>query len=242
MEIKGRSVLVTGGSRGLGRALVELLAARGARVVALARGREELDDVVARVRARGGEAHAIAADVGDKEAIHAIAGEAAAIAGPVDVLIHDASTLGPTPLRLLLDTECEELERVLQVNVVGPFRLTRAVAGSMALRGSGLILHVSSDAAVDAYPRWGPYGVSKAALDHLGRVWDAELEGSGVRVISVDPGEMDTQMHADAMPEADRAALARPEAVARRIASLIAVADSLPSGTRVRAAELPEAA
>src|SRR2546421_727847 len=81
-------------------------------------------------------------------------------------------------------------------------------------RGSGLIVHVSSDAAVAAYPRWGAYGVSKAALDHLNRIWAAELQQAGVRFLSVDPGEMDTAMHAQAMPEADRSQLAQPEAVA----------------------------
>src|SRR6185369_6353707 len=143
-----------------------------------------------------------------------------------DVLVHNASTLGRTPLPLLLDTDCEDLERVLAVNLVGPFRLTKALAGSMALRGGGLVLHVTSDAGRTPYPGWGAYGVSKAALDHLGRIWAAELEGSGVRFLTVDPGEMDTQMHAEAMPDADRSVLARPEAVAARIADLIADADA----------------
>ena len=136
----------------------------------VARGADELERTVARIRARGGEAHALPADVGDKRAVHGIAGAAAALVGPIDLLVHDASTLGPTPLRLLLDTECEDLEQVLQTNLVGPFRLTKIVAGAMALRGSGLVVHVSSDAAVAAYPRWGPYGVSKAAQDHLNRI------------------------------------------------------------------------
>src|SRR6478672_6546681 len=95
-----------------------------------------------------GRAHAVAADLGDKQAIHAIAGAAAALVGPIDLLVHNASTLGPTPLKLLLDTECEDFERVFEVNVLGPFRLSRALAGAMALRGRGLIVHVSSDAAV----------------------------------------------------------------------------------------------
>src|SRR5207248_1078325 len=91
------------------------------------------------------------------------------------------------------------------------------VARAMALRGSGLVLHVSSDTAVAAYPRWGAYGVSKAALDHMNRIWALELAQTGVRFLSVDPGEMDTEMHAAAMPEADRAELAQPVRVARWI-------------------------
>ena len=212
------NAIVTGASRGLGRALAVELARAGAQVVLVARQSEELHAAVAEIRAAGGVAHAVAADLGDKEAIHKIAGAAAALVGNIDLLIHNASTLGPTPLPLLLDTECEDFERVLQVNLVGPFRLSKVIAGGMALRGRGTIVHLSSDAATSAYPRWGAYSVSKAALDHLGRLFAAELGALGVRVLVVDPGEMDTQMHADAMPEADRATLAQPADVARRIA------------------------
>ena len=233
MDLKGRGALITGGSKGLGAALAEELARAGARVVIVARGPDELRRVAARIRAAGFEAHAVPGDVGDKRAAHAIAGAAAALVGPIDVLVHGASTLGPTPLRLLLDTDCEDLEAVLQTNLVGPFRLTKIVVGAMALRGSGVVVHVSSDAAVAAYPRWGAYSVSKAALDHLNRLWAAELLPTGVRFLSVDPGEMDTEMHAAAMPEADRGALARPEQVARRIARLVADAGRIESGTRL---------
>ncbi|MFL5434593.1 MAG: SDR family NAD(P)-dependent oxidoreductase [Myxococcales bacterium] len=225
MNLRGKGTLVTGGSKGLGAALAEELCRAGARVVLVARGEEELQGTVARIRRQGGEAHALAADVGDKRAPHRIAGAAAALVGPIELLVHGASTLGPTPLRLLLDTECEDLEQVLQTNLVGPFRLTKIVAGSMALRGSGLVVHVTSDAAVAAYPRWGAYGVSKAALDHLNRLWAVELAGTGVRFFSVDPGEMDTEMHAAAMPDADRSSLARPGDVAREIARRIADAE-----------------
>lgn len=221
MELKGSKVLVTGGSRGLGAALVHALAREGARVVAVARGKEALEQVVKAARAEGGEVHALVADVADKEATYAIAGSAAALVGPLDLLIHNASTLGALPMPVLLDTECEDLQQVLEANVVGPFRLTKAVVGSMALRGRGTVVHITSDAAVNAYPGWGAYGVSKAALEHLGRIWAAELEGKGVRFVTVDPGEMDTKMHADAMPDADRASLARPGEVARKIVRML---------------------
>jgi len=232
------TALITGASRGLGRALARALAAGGSEVVLVARHAQPLADAVAEIRAAGGRAHGFAADVADKEAVHVIAGQAAALAGPVDVLVHNASTLGQTPRPLLLDTECEALERVLQVNVVGPFRLTKAIAGPMVLRGRGLVVHVSSDAAVHAYPRWGAYGLSKAALEHMSRTFAAELDGTGVRFVSVDPGEMDTDMHAAAMPEADRSTLARPEHVAAQIARLIAEPARVENGARVSAAEL----
>jgi NAD(P)-dependent dehydrogenase (short-subunit alcohol dehydrogenase family) len=235
MDLHDTAALVTGASRGLGRALAEQLAAAGARVVAIARHAGPLEDVVAGIRARGGAAHAIAADVADKDAVHRLAGQATALVGPIDLAIHNASTLGPTPLRLLLDTDCEDLAAVLETNLVGPFRLTRVIAGQMALRGRGTIVHVSSDAAVSAYPRWGAYGVSKAAQDHLSRILAAELDGTGVRVLAVDPGEMDTEMHAAAIPDADRAALTRPADVAAKIVAMVRDAARAPSGARLEA-------
>jgi len=221
-ETEGLSAaLVTGASRGLGRALGLALARRGRPVVLVAREAGPLEGVVAEIRAWGGRAHGIAADVADKDAVTSLVGRAAALVGSIDLLVNNASTLGPVPLRLLLDTDCEDLERALQVNLVGPFRLAKALGGPMVLRGRGTIVNISSDAAVEPYARWGAYGASKAALDHLGRIWAAELAGTGVRVLTVDPGEMNTRMHAEAVPEADAGALADPARVAERIVALL---------------------
>jgi NAD(P)-dependent dehydrogenase (short-subunit alcohol dehydrogenase family) len=236
MKLKNSAVLLTGASRGLGRALFRRLSEKGARVVGVARDQAPLERVVAEIRARGGAAHGLAFDVGDKQAAHLITGAASALVGPIDLLIHNASTLGPTPLRLLLDTECEDLEQVLAVNLIGPFRLTKIVAGSMALRGHGSVVQLSSDAAVAAYPRWGAYSVSKAALDHLGRLFAAELGELGVRVLSVDPGEMNTVMHAAALPDADPSTLGDPDDVAERIVQLIEADAPAPNGARISAA------
>jgi len=233
MNIQGQGALVTGASRGLGRALAEQLAARGSRVALVARELGPLRDVVAAIRGRGGDAHAIAGDISDQTAIHRIAGQAQGLVGEIAIAIHNASTLGPTPLRLLLDTECEDLAAVLETNLIGPFRLTKVLAGAMAIRGAGVIVHVSSDAAVEAYPRWGAYGASKAAQDHLSRILAAELDGTGVRVLAVDPGEMDTAMHAAAIPDADRATLQAPAAVAARIVQMIEDEGRAPSGARL---------
>jgi NAD(P)-dependent dehydrogenase (short-subunit alcohol dehydrogenase family) len=182
----------------------------------------------------GGEAHALPFDVGRKQDVYPLVGAAAALVGPIDVLIHNASSLGPTPLRLLLDTACEDLSHVLETNLIGPFRLSKAIGGSMALRRTGIILHVTSDASVNAYQRWGAYSVSKAALDHLSRLWAAELAERGVKVLSVDPGEMDTSMHRAALPEADPETLADPMQVAQRIIELLQ-SDEVASGARVDA-------
>jgi NAD(P)-dependent dehydrogenase (short-subunit alcohol dehydrogenase family) len=104
-----------------------------------------------------------------------------------------------------------------------------------------VVVHITSDAAVSAYPRWGAYSVSKVALEHQGRIWAAELEGTGVRFFNVDPGEMDTRMHRDAIPDADPATLARPEDVAARLVALLERAETVPSGTRLEAARLEAA-
>jgi len=235
MKIQGQGVLITGASRGLGRALAEALAVKGAKLALVARDARPLEDLAATIRARGGTAHAIAADVSVKAAVHEIAGRAHGLVGEIGIAIHNASTLGPTPLRLLLDTECEDLAAVLETNLVGPFRLTKILAGAMALRGGGTIVHVSSDAAIEPYPRWGAYGISKAAQDHLSRILAAELDGTGVRILAVDPGEMDTVMHAAAVPEADRTTLQRPAEVAARIVSMIEDEARATSGARLLA-------
>lgn len=237
MNISDSAALVTGASRGLGAALASELAARGARVVLVARESAALSETVERIRADGGTAFALPADVADKDAVYPLAAAAAELAGPIDLLVHNASSLGPTPLRLLLDTECEDFERVLAVNLLGPFRLTRAIAGSMALRRTGTIVHVSSDAAISAYSRWGAYSASKAGLDHLSRLWAEELAPFAVRVLAFDPGEMNTVMHRDAIPEADPASLADPKQVAQRLISAL-TNTNVKSGARVLASEV----
>jgi NAD(P)-dependent dehydrogenase (short-subunit alcohol dehydrogenase family) len=234
------SVLLTGATRGLGLALAQDLGRRGAKIAVVAQNAVRLSEALAELTRADVRAFGIRADVGEKEAIHRVVGHAQALIGPIDVLVHNASTLGPTPLPSLLDTECEDFMRVLEVNLVGPFRLSKALAPSMLVRGRGLIAHISSDAAVEAYPNWGAYGVSKAALDHLSRSFAAELADTPVRVLSIDPGEMDTDMHRAALPEADPDTLASPALVAARISRIFEDADGFPSGTRVRARDVED--
>jgi NAD(P)-dependent dehydrogenase (short-subunit alcohol dehydrogenase family) len=171
-------------------------------------------------------AHGIVGDVSRKEDIHPIAIQILGALDGLDVLVNNASSLGPVPLRPLADTDCEDLELALATNLVGPFRLTKALLGALAgsarAGGSPLVVNVSSDAAATPYENWGAYGASKAALLHLSRIWDAELTEEGVRVVSVDPGDMDTPLHALAVPDADRSTLKRPDTAAREIADQIA--------------------
>jgi NAD(P)-dependent dehydrogenase (short-subunit alcohol dehydrogenase family) len=221
-SLKGARVAVTGGTSGLGLALVDALARSGARVAFVARGRERVEHVA---REHPGT-YGITGDVSSKDDIYPIAMQILGELGGLDVLINNASDLGPTPLALLGDTACEELERALSTNVVGPFRLTKALLGALAAsarEGTGaIVLNVSSDAAVNAYPTWGAYGASKAALRHMSEIWDAELASEGVRFLSIDPGDMDTPMHALAVPGADVSTLKRPEAAAIELLDAIA--------------------
>jgi NAD(P)-dependent dehydrogenase (short-subunit alcohol dehydrogenase family) len=218
----GLRVAVTGGTSGLGLALVRELVGLGARVAFVARGRDRVERIA---REQPGT-HGIVADVSAKEDIHPIALQVLGELGGLDVLINNASDLGPTPLALLGDTECEDLERALATNLVGPFRLTKTLLGALAASArngrAGIVLNISSDAAVNPYPTWGAYGTSKAALHHLSRIWDAELVTEGVRVLSVDPGDMDTPMHALAVPDADPATLKQAAVAAHELLDVIA--------------------
>jgi NAD(P)-dependent dehydrogenase (short-subunit alcohol dehydrogenase family) len=215
-------VAITGGTSGLGLALVRRLLDGGAHVAFVARRRDGVD----RVRRAHPEAHGIVGDVSRKEDIHPIAIQVLGALGGLDVLVNNASSLGPVPLLPLADTECEELEAALATNLLGPFRLTKALLGPLAAAardgGAPLVMNISSDAAVTPYPGWGAYGASKAALHHLSRIWNDELAGEGIRVVSVDPGDMDTPLHAAAVPDAERSRLKSPDAAAAEMAELIA--------------------
>ncbi len=221
IDLKGLRIAVTGGTSGLGLALVRTLRTRGARVAFVARSAASVKRVAAETGACG-----IVGDVGRKEDINSIALEVTWNLGGLDALINNASSLGPTPLALLADTECEDFLEALAVNLIGPFRLTKALFGALASsaregRGAAVV-NISSDAAVTAYPGWGAYGASKAALRHLTAIWAEEAKAEGVKFLSLDPGDMDTPLHALAVPDADPTTLKRPEDAANEIvASLL---------------------
>jgi NAD(P)-dependent dehydrogenase (short-subunit alcohol dehydrogenase family) len=221
-SLSGLRVAVTGGTSGLGLALVRQLQHAGAKVAFVARDGER----VFRAEQRFPGTHGIVGDVSRKDETHRIALQVTAALGGLDVLINNASTLGPVPLVPLADTECEDLEAALATNVLGPFRLTKALLGALAASarqgGTALVVNVSSDAAVSAYANWGAYGASKAALAHMSRIWDEELREHGVRVLAHDPGDMDTPMHAQALPDADRSALKSPALAAGELLDRVA--------------------
>jgi NAD(P)-dependent dehydrogenase (short-subunit alcohol dehydrogenase family) len=217
-------VAITGGTSGLGLALLREFRRRRAHVAFVARTSERVD----RIAREHPGTHGIVGDVARKEDIYPIALQVTAALGGLDVLVNNASSLGPTPLALLADTECEDFALALDTNVLGPFRLTKALLGALAAsarEGRGaVVLNVSSDAAINAYPQWGAYGASKAALRHMSRIWGEELAAEGVRFLPFDPGDMDTPLHGLAVPDADPATLKRPEAAARELADAIVAA------------------
>lgn len=226
MDLKGKTALVTGASRGLGYELSALLAKRGVNLVVAARGEIALRAAAADF-SRDGLVLAVPADVSeDAEDIGRAGLERF---GSIDILVNNASELGPSPMPPLASLPWQSLDRILKVNVTAALHLTQLVLPSMIRAGAGTLVNVSSDAGVNAYPGWGGYGASKAALEHLSRTLTAELEESGVRVIVVDPGDMNTQMHRDAEPGVDLSHLARPESVAAAIMALIED-DSIRSG------------
>lgn len=218
---QGLRVAITGGTSGLGLALVRELVDRGAHVAFIARHREGVE----RVSRERPTAVGIVGDVSRKDDVHPIAIQVLGALGGLDVLVNNASSLGPVPLVPLADTDCEDLEHALATNLVGPFRLTKAFLGSLAASARAgrrpLVVNVSSDAAVTPYAQWGAYGASKAALHHLSRIWSEELAGEGIRIVSIDPGDMDTPLHALAVPDADRSTLKSPDVAALEIADLV---------------------
>lgn len=223
--LHGLRVAVTGGTSGLGLALVKALHCGGARVAFVARNEQRVRDVARRFTG----AHGIAGDVSRKEETHALAMRITGALGGLDVLIHNASSLGPVPLALLADTEREDLELALATNLVGPFRLTWALLGALTAAARegrpALVIHITSDAAVTPYAGWGAYGASKVALLRMSRIWKEELRPHGVRVEAVDPGDMDTPLHALAVPDADPATLKKPSESAGEIIELIAAGE-----------------
>lgn len=205
--------LITGASRGLGREIALAYAKEGVRGLALvARTLEPLQRLKSEIARIAPEAQvtAIQADLGstaDVERVAAITLEACN--GRLDVLVNNASILGPVPMPYLLDYPAEDFQQVLQVNLIAPFLLIQNLMGAMVEDG-GSIINVTSDAGRTGYPGWGAYGISKFGLEGLSQTWTSELTETAVRVNWVDPGSMNTAMHRDAEPEEDPTTWADP--------------------------------
>ncbi len=226
-----RVALITGASRGLGASLAEFLARQGYDLIITARGGEQLESASQSLEGRGAEVVAIAGDVADDGHRRSLVAAAASLGG-LDLLVNNASTLGAAPLPGLADYPLDDLEHVFAVNVLAPLALTQLALPLLTAR-KGLIVNLSSDAAVGGYPGWGGYGASKAALDLITLTLADELRGAGV--VAVDPGDMRTEMHQLAFPDEDISDRPLPDVTLPFWAWLLGQDPMAVSGRRFRA-------
>jgi NAD(P)-dependent dehydrogenase (short-subunit alcohol dehydrogenase family) len=212
-KLFGKDILITGASQGLGREMALRFAREavsGLSIVArhvdqLNKVREEIRQIAPKIGIV-----AIEADVSKPRDIERIiATTLAQFKGRLDVLVNNASTIGPSPMPNLLDYPVEDFREVIDTNLIGPFLLIKTALPAMIERG-GSIINVTSDAGQVGYPGWGAYGISKFGLEGMSQTWASELEDSGVRVNWVDPGNMNTAMHRVAEPEEDPEEWANP--------------------------------
>ncbi|WP_217914517.1 SDR family NAD(P)-dependent oxidoreductase [Miltoncostaea marina] len=225
-RLQGTRIVVTGASRGLGRALAEAFAAEGAALVVTATTAARADAAAARVRDAGGQAHGVALDLADPVAIEAASAQAIGALGRVDVLVNNASLLGVRAA--LAEYPADVWDAVLAVNLTGTLALTRALLPGIA--HGGAVVNVSSGAAGRA--GWGAYGVSKLALEGATAMLREELADRAIRCVAVNPGGLRTSMRAAAYPREDPATVPHPSSV---VAPFLAIAEGADPGPRIDA-------
>ena len=239
-RLKGKYILVTGASQGLGRELaLEFARQQAAGILLVARNAERLAETVRRIRGISPitEILPITADLRIPQDIERIAAlTLAAFQGRLDVLVNNASILGPAPMPLLIDYPVKAFREVLETNLVAPYLLIQKILPAM-MEGGGSIINVTSDAGLTGYPGWGAYGISKFGLEGLSQTWAAELEGTRIRVNWVDPGSLDTPMHRAAEPEEDPSQWANPADVTEVFVYLASDESQDVSGKRFQAQE-----
>ena len=255
------TALITGGSAGLGFTLAGFLAAQGYNLIITGRDAARLETAVIRLRDHGGTVSGIAGDIGDARHRLLLVENIRSTGARLDLLVNNASTLGPLPLPELADYALDALRQVLEINPIAPLALVQELrpvlaasrpspelvddsTGSSSLETDssspelvegGLVINISSDAALGGYESWGGYGASKAALDLLSRTLANELRGQGIGVVSVDPGDMRTQMHQNAFAGEDISDRPLPEATIPFWAWLLGQDPAAVSGQRFQA-------
>jgi 3-oxoacyl-[acyl-carrier protein] reductase len=192
MELQGKVALITGGGRGIGRAIALAYAREGASVVVAARTPAEIEQVVAEMKGLGRQGLAVPCDIGEAEAVEHLIDEALARFGRLDVLVNNAAILSPTGP--LAEVAVEDWDDVMRINLRGPFLCCKAVLPQMLRQRSGSIINVSSGLGRGSSPHYGPYATSKWGLEGMTRALAAEVKRHGIRVNSVSPGVVATQM------------------------------------------------
>ncbi|MGA8656751.1 MAG: SDR family oxidoreductase [Chthoniobacterales bacterium] len=240
-RLSGKLAFITGASQGLGRALALAFAREGvAGLAVVARRIEPLNELGSELRslAPGTKVLVIQADVSlPRDIERMVATTLDAFGGHLDVLVNNASVLGPSPMPYLLDYPLEDFQEVLNANLIGPFLLIRKFLPAMIEQG-GSIINVTSDAGIVGYPGWGAYGISKFGLEGLSQTWAAELAETTVRVNWVDPGSMNTAMHRAAEPEEDPSQWANPADVTEAFVYLASDESQPINGQRFEAQSL----
>lgn len=211
MENEKQVVMITGATKGLGRALAFAFAKEGYRLAICARNIDKLTEVKNQLEELGAEVIAVKADTSNEQDVDRFVSVVENVFGKIDVLINNASIFGPGPT-LLLDFPNADFEEVLRVNVMNPFLVTKRVLPGMISRDYGSVINVTSEAGRTGFAEWGVYGISKFAVEGLTQTWADEMQDTSVRINMVDPGEMDTEMHAIAVPDCDYE-IAKPENV-----------------------------
>ncbi|MBS4173666.1 SDR family oxidoreductase [Bacillus sp. FJAT-49736] len=229
-------VMISGASKGLGKALALYFAKEGYDLSICARGEEKLLEVKKEAENFGAQVLAVKADASIPRDVERFVAMTEDHFGKIDVLINNASILGPSPMPYLLDYPEEDFAEVLRVNAFGPFLVTRRVLPGMLKRNSGSIINVTSEAGNVGYAGWGAYGISKFALEGLTETWADEVSETEVRVNMVDPGEMDTEMHALAVPDCDYE-LINPNDIVHVFGYLASDESKAVNGQRISAAE-----
>jgi NAD(P)-dependent dehydrogenase (short-subunit alcohol dehydrogenase family) len=229
-------VMITGASKGLGKALTLFFAKEGYNLAICARNEQGIEEVKKEAEQLGADVLAVSADMSKSKDVERFVALSEEYFGKIDVLINNASILGPSPMPYLLDYPEQDFEEVLRVNTIGPFLVTRRVLPIMLQKQQGSIINITSEAGATGYAGWGAYGISKFALEGLTETWADEVSESGVRVNMVDPGEIDTDMHDLAVPDCDYE-LAKPEDLTAVFAYLASDSSKHITGKRFEAQE-----